>query len=333
MSASTAADPCDAFFESFRTADTDGSLRRAEEGARQRVQAFLAAQHRHAEQRRIALVTSGGTTVPLERNTVRFLDNFSGGRRGSASAENFIRKGYSVVFLHRKNSLLPYHRHFMVGRPFLSYLELTADGDVHGHRDDKAKLADVLREHDEAVEQDRLLLLDFTSVHEYLFLLRAVCEELQSVNERALIYSAAAVADFFLPPEDVATHKIQSRNGGAGLQLNFSNTPKMLRPLVKLWCPMAFIVSFKLETDEDILEDKVNSSIEQYGQHCVVANLLHSHQNHVWIYSNTTRVPGDVERVRHFERTAAEQDAQVDIEGAFVPAIVDLHDQCVPKNA
>lgn len=39
------------------------------------------------EDRRIVLVTSGGTTVPLERNTVRFVDNFSAGTRGSASTE------------------------------------------------------------------------------------------------------------------------------------------------------------------------------------------------------------------------------------------------------
>jgi phosphopantothenate-cysteine ligase len=35
----------------------------------------------------IVLVTSGGTTVPLEKNTVRFIDNFSTGDRGSTSAE------------------------------------------------------------------------------------------------------------------------------------------------------------------------------------------------------------------------------------------------------
>ena len=39
----------------------------------------------------VALVTSGGTTVPLERRTVRFLDNFSGGQRGARSAELLVR--------------------------------------------------------------------------------------------------------------------------------------------------------------------------------------------------------------------------------------------------
>ena len=35
----------------------------------------------------IVLITSGGTTVPLELNTVRFIDNFSSGERGAVSAE------------------------------------------------------------------------------------------------------------------------------------------------------------------------------------------------------------------------------------------------------
>jgi hypothetical protein len=35
----------------------------------------------------LVLVTSGGTVVPLERQTVRFLDNFSAGTRGAISAE------------------------------------------------------------------------------------------------------------------------------------------------------------------------------------------------------------------------------------------------------
>jgi phosphopantothenate-cysteine ligase len=44
------------------------------------VAAFLAAQEPNCK---IALVTSGGTTVPLEKKTVRFIDNFSTGGRGA----------------------------------------------------------------------------------------------------------------------------------------------------------------------------------------------------------------------------------------------------------
>ncbi len=67
------------------------------------------------------MVTSGGTTVPFEKNTVRFLDNFSQGTRGAASAEQFLEEeeeassereegAYAVVFLHRQGSLRPFRR-------------------------------------------------------------------------------------------------------------------------------------------------------------------------------------------------------------------------------
>ena len=52
--------------------------------------------------RPIVCVTSGGTTVPLERHCVRFIDNFSGGTRGALSAENFLE-----VSRHQFASCLP----------------------------------------------------------------------------------------------------------------------------------------------------------------------------------------------------------------------------------
>jgi hypothetical protein len=52
----------------------------------ERVQSFL---EKHSS-KPVVLVTSGGTTVPLEKNTVRFIDNFSGGSRGSISTEIYL---------------------------------------------------------------------------------------------------------------------------------------------------------------------------------------------------------------------------------------------------
>ncbi|KAI5481571.1 phosphopantothenate-cysteine ligase [Pseudohyphozyma bogoriensis] len=76
--------------------------------------------------RRVVLVTSGGTTVPLEHNVVRFLDNFSAGTRGSSSAEHFLRTGkYAVIFLHRQHSLQPFSRHYSHStNPFLDLLDV-----------------------------------------------------------------------------------------------------------------------------------------------------------------------------------------------------------------
>ena len=58
----------------------------------------------------IAIVTSGGTKVPLEKNMVRFLDNFSRGERGASSVESFLLKGYRVLFLYRDGSFYPFTR-------------------------------------------------------------------------------------------------------------------------------------------------------------------------------------------------------------------------------
>ena len=38
--------------------------------------------------------------------------------------------------------------------------------------------------------------------------------------------------------------------------------PKMLRPLVKIWVPDAYIISFKLETDPKILVAKARKALE-----------------------------------------------------------------------
>jgi phosphopantothenate-cysteine ligase len=57
------------------------------------------------------LITSGGTQVPLESNTVRMIENFSSGLRGAASAEYFLKAGYAVVYYHRDKCLKPFIRH------------------------------------------------------------------------------------------------------------------------------------------------------------------------------------------------------------------------------
>ena len=58
----------------------------------------------------IALVTSGGTSAPLEHNCVRFLDNFSTGTRGAHAVEQFLARGYAVIHLKRTGSVSPFGR-------------------------------------------------------------------------------------------------------------------------------------------------------------------------------------------------------------------------------
>jgi len=75
---------------------------------RSQLEAFVV---RHAAHHRpVALVTSGGTVADLEKNSVRCLDNFSTGLRGSISCEEFLKRGYAVVHLWREGSASPYAR-------------------------------------------------------------------------------------------------------------------------------------------------------------------------------------------------------------------------------
>lgn len=57
-------------------------------------------------------------------------------------------------------------------------------------------------------------------------------------------------------------HKIQS--GGAAPNIQLQLVPKLLAPLVSLWVPHAFVVSFKLETDENILITKARDALKKY---------------------------------------------------------------------
>src|SRR5436305_6953750 len=124
--------------------------------------------------RRIALVTSGGTTVPLENQTVRFIDNFSAGTRGATSAEYFLQEDYAVIFLHRQFSLLPYSRHYSHSTNcFLDFMD-DVDGEVVVRPEYQEKMRLVLDHYQFAKKNRTLLLLQFTNVTEDLFDVRVM---------------------------------------------------------------------------------------------------------------------------------------------------------------
>lgn len=60
-------------------------------------------------------------------------------------------------------------------------------------------------------------------------------------------------------------HKIPS-SGPPKIALQL--VPKILKPLVNLWVPDAFVISFKLETDENLLISKARDALNNY-QHKV----------------------------------------------------------------
>ncbi|KAM4758528.1 phosphopantothenate--cysteine ligase [Cyanocitta cristata] len=255
-----------------------------------RVRAWAAAQA--ARGRRVALVTSGGTQVPLEARAVRFLENFSSGRRGAASAERLVREGYGVCFLHRARSAFPWARALPPHGPaLLDALRLTP-GPPPGVAAAPAALPALLpalREYQRATEAGALLAIEFTGLAEYLALLRAAARALAPLGSSVMFYLAAAVSDFYIPASEMPEHKIQSSEGP--LQITMKMVPKMLSPLVRDWAPEAFVISFKLETDPQILLDKSQQALEKYRHQVVVANVLESRRTSVIIVTRDSQTP------------------------------------------
>lgn len=64
-------------------------------------------------------------------------------------------------------------------------------------------LAPVLANYKAAQDTGRLLYVNFTTVSDYFWLLRAACECMASCGPRALLYLAAAVSDFYVPSNEM----------------------------------------------------------------------------------------------------------------------------------
>ena len=96
-------------------------------------------------------------------------------------------------------------------------------------------------------------------------------------QEKTIFYLPAAVSDFYLPADSLAEHKIQSREVET-LDVSLLPVPKKLG-IIKSNNPSAIAISYKLETDEAILENKAVMSLEKYNMDMVIANLLSNFRN------------------------------------------------------
>ena len=288
------------------------------EAVRGRVLPFVQAQV--GAERRVALVTSGGTRAPLEGNAVRFLENFSTGQRGAASVEYLLAHGYAVVFLYRRGSAEAYQRHFAaITRAPAAALQ-AADDRVSlqyapTDRKEYQRMTIAIEQYGTCMAQRRLLALPFETVFEYLCGLREVARALAALRRGALLYLSAAVSDFYVPLDRLPPHKMASDGGPVQLQLQ--PVPKLLSRLRHHWAPQALLVSFKLETDAAVLQQRATRALHRYGVDMVVGNLLHTRRHAVTLYS------GGKQRI-------LEHDAEeMELEARIVDAVVAAHERHV----
>ena len=253
---------------------------------------------------------------------MRYIDNFSSGTRGSASAEYFLKQGYAVIFLHRRGSLEPYKRHFTQ----INFLDLITTQGVEAHdlrvdSDHAEKVSKIAKDY--CNYKENLFNIPFTALNDYLHWLRAAAEELGKYDQKVVFYLAAAVSDFYIPADQMPEHKIQSSEGE--LQLSLKLVPKMLAPLVSAWAPKAYVASFKLETDPNMLIPKAKGALEKYSHQLVIGNLLERRKKEVILVSREDEKP--------IILTEQEIDEGKEIEKELVAEVKQRHEKYIKMNA
>lgn len=261
---------------------------------------------------RVVCVTSGGTTVPLEQRCVRYIDNFSSGHRGAASTEYFLKAGYAVIFLFRRGTCQPYCRS-LPDDPLLECFEVIENLDIQVRQTHSEAVKKAISDHSAAVEEGHLLKLPFTTIFEYLQTLQMIALSMSTLGQRAMFYLAAAVSDFYVPWKSMVEHKIQSASGP--LDMRLAQVPKMLLVLRREWAPRAFCISFKLETDSNILLDKADTALKRYNMHAVVANELSTRKEEVIVVTSGGKI------VVHRDKAKAGDD----VENPLIKLIVEQH--------
>ncbi|EXC06671.1 hypothetical protein L484_021507 [Morus notabilis] len=146
-----------------------------------------------------------------------------------------------------------------------------------------------------------------------IVMLRMIAIPMSNLGPNAIFYLAAAVSDFYVPWQSMAEHKIQSASGPLNMQL--AQVPKMLSVLRRDWAPMAFCISFKLETDSKILLEKAGVALKKYKMNMVVANELSSRKEEVVIVTSDGQIP-----VRRNKAAGVD-----DVENPLIQLIVERH--------
>ncbi|KRY20863.1 Phosphopantothenate--cysteine ligase [Trichinella patagoniensis] len=270
---------------------------------------------------KVALITSGGTMAPLEKNAVRFIENFSTGTRGSFSAEYFLQNGYSVIFLYRSNSFTPYAQYLSDEKKLLESLHVWKKDNTSVAVVDDEKLpgfAAAVESLHKAQYEGRLILLEFETVTDYLGKLLFISKKLSVLKEKLVMYLAAAVSDYYIPEDQLPIHKMRSSQ--KTLNLCLTPVPKLLKNLVEM-NRKAYIVSFKLETDSNTLIAKCKEALDVNSNQLVIGNILHTRYHQVYLVSKD-----DVEVI---QLSPVEVMNGVRIEKLVVQKVIDHHEKTI----
>eukprot|EP00796_Vickermania_ingenoplastis_P009271 gene9271-6519_t len=284
----------------------------------------------------VAFVTSGGTTVPLEINAVRFLTNFSSGGRGAKLAELYLQRGWACVLLRHHSAVQPFRRALtnISTADLMSVIASSAGGappasDVSPFNAEAVALARLY-----ADRHHLLHTVEFDTIIDYMFLLRgvsqALCAGLPARHPLhrvpILFYACAAASDYFVPLSQRCREKI---SGGDELVLTLPAVPKALKLLRERWLSRphsrlpVFFITFKLETSLPAMHAKAVKNLRAYDCDAVVGNMLQSYAREVWVYEKGKDVAKPVYLCHATEAAADAGGLPTNVEGLFVDLFMD----------
>lgn len=138
-----------------------------------------------------------------------------------------MQAGYAVIFLHRTHSLRPFSRHYSHSmNPFLDLLTVNNGDQIDVVPGQASKLLPILKAYHQAHDEGSILSVNFQTVNDYLWLLRAVAGVMAPLGRKCMYYLAAAVSDFFLPDDRVVSReKNRGRPRGQYARLWATPTP------------------------------------------------------------------------------------------------------------
>ncbi|EGR29946.1 hypothetical protein IMG5_145370 [Ichthyophthirius multifiliis] len=262
-------------------------------------------------QQKIILITSGGTQVPLEKNLVRSIENFSTGQRGALSGEYFLKNNCKVIYFYRKKSYIPFTWRFSVEEIFEQGIQ---------------KYQDYINEYKKY--QNHIQYIQYETVQEYLENIIILCQilTLYQFPENIIIYLSAAVSDFYIPFEDLPQHKIQSNQQTEdGLTLKLQKVPKLLEKIKQI-CHKSKVFSFKLETDEKILEKKIFESFEKYKVDGIIGNILQTRKKELIIYIK------EKQEIKKYEIKINQNESEVNLKNKFILKIHIIYNNSQQKR-
>ena len=103
------------------------------------------------------------------------------------------------------------------------------------------------------------------------------------------------------------------------LNISMSPVPKMLAWVVSRWIPKGFVITFKLETLESLLMSKAQRALDLYGHHVVVANLLHTRKEVVYLVTGHSH--------QEIRISPEERGLGLEIEAKLIDTISEKHQQ------